>query len=53
MRATTALAIIGWLLLAGCRSDVPDRELIRVNGSTMGNGLHCQSYRATLWIGQR
>ena len=35
-RATTALVIIGCLLLAGCRSDSPARKLILVNGSTMG-----------------
>ena len=36
VRAKMAIVIIGSLLLLGCRSDVSDRKLVRIAGSTMG-----------------
>jgi thiamine biosynthesis lipoprotein len=36
MRAIMASVIITSVLLVGCRSDVPDRERVRITGSTMG-----------------
>jgi thiamine biosynthesis lipoprotein len=36
MRAIMASVIIASVLLVGCRSDVPDRERVRITGSTMG-----------------